>query len=229
MSIVRLDGLELELLRSRRRKTVGISVERDGALVVAAPEWLPIEAVKRVVSSRSLWIYSKLAEKERLRAPESRKEYVSGEGFWYLGRRYRLRLVGNDGGPVLQKSGTHFLMRRRCAAQGFELFKNWYKEQLLPLVEAAIAKYAPRAGVSPTGAAVRELHNRWGSCSRTGVLYFNWRAAQLPARTIEYIVAHELVHLLEPLHTVAFWRAVERIMPDYLERKRWLDEQGGRQ
>jgi len=229
MGIVRLDDLELKLRRSARRKTIGISVERDGSLVVAAPEALPVEVVRRAVACRSFWIYTKLAQKEKLSIPASSKEYVTGEGFWYLGRRYRLRLVDNDVGPVLQKSGAYFVMRRDCAARGFELFREWYREHLRPLADAIVAKYAPRIGARPASVAVRELRNRWGSCSRTGVLYFNWRAAQLPPRIVEYLVVHELVHLREPLHTKAFWRAVERVMPDYLERKQWLAEQGGRQ
>ena len=75
---------------------------------------------------------------------------------------------------------------------------------------------------------VRELGNRWGSCSSEGVLNFHWRTIRLPPTLIEYVAAHELVHLLEPRHDAAFWNRLERVLPDWKARKRLLAESGAR-
>ena len=95
-----------------------------------------------------------------------------------------------------------------------------------PRIERSAEILAPRIGVEPESVSVRELKHRWGSCTPTGRLYFHWRVALLPPRIVEYLVAHELVHLLEPSHAAAFWRRLERAMPDYAERKAWLAANG---
>lgn len=80
--------------------------------------------------------------------------------------------------------------------------------------------------VAPAGVKVQELGYRWGSCGKGDWLYFHWKAILLPARIAEYVLVHELAHLHEPHHTPAFWRRVERVMPDYAQRKAWLAEHG---
>ena len=83
-----------------------------------------------------------------------------------------------------------------------------------------------RVGVKPQSWQVRELGNRWRSCNREGDLYFHWRVAMLPPTAIEYLIVHEMVHLIEYQHNREFWARVERILPDYRERKQWLAENG---
>lgn len=81
--------------------------------------------------------------------------------------------------------------------------------------------------MEPSGIYVQDLGYRWGSCGKGGRLNFHWRTILLPAPIIEYVVVHELVHLHEPHHTPAFWSLVERVLPDFEARKRWLAERGG--
>lgn len=80
--------------------------------------------------------------------------------------------------------------------------------------------------MTPGGAAVQELGYRWGSCGKGGRLFFHWRSILLPPRIADYVVVHELVHLREPHHSPGFWRAVERVLPDFALRKQWLAEHG---
>jgi predicted metal-dependent hydrolase len=89
-----------------------------------------------------------------------------------------------------------------------------------------VQRYADRIGAQLNGLEVRDLGYRWASCSQDGQLNFHWRIACLPPRLIEYLVVHELVHLREPHHTDEFWQRIERILPDYAGRKRWLAENG---
>ena len=83
-------------------------------------------------------------------------------------------------------------------------------------------------GIEPKGIEVRDLGFRWGSCGKKGILNFHWASILLPASIVEYVVVHELVHLVEPNHTPEFWLALERAMPDYEQRKNWLAENGAK-
>jgi predicted metal-dependent hydrolase len=90
-----------------------------------------------------------------------------------------------------------------------------------------LAAYVDRVGRRPTETHIQDLGFRWGSANRRGHLYFHWRVALLPPEMIEYVVAHELAHLVERYHSPAFWERLERVMPDYAARKRWLAAEGG--
>lgn len=228
-----IDDLEFQVRRSPRRKTVEIIVDRDGSLIIAAPQDMPIEALERFAREKRFWIYSKLAEKEALQHVTSAKEYVSGEGFWYLGRSYRLLLVDEDDEWVSQREplklvGGRFRLLRSEAEQGRRHFIRWYTTRARPWMKRRLALWEPRIGVAARDVTVRELGYRWGSCAHDGTLYFHWATILLPAPVVEYVIVHELVHLIEPHHTPQFWRLLERAMPDYDQRKAWLAQNGGK-
>jgi predicted metal-dependent hydrolase len=227
MTTITFGDLSFEIRHSSKRRTVGITVERDGQLILASPPEVSIETLEKIVNDKRYWIYSKLLKKESFNQPVSVKEYVSGEGFYYLGRSYRLKLVdGIQQQPPLRLYQSRFELQRQVQAQGREHFIQWYRKHLQPIVEQRIAALTNRISAAPRSIQVRELGNRWGSCGHKGDLYFHWRVAMLPRPMIEYVVVHEIVHLIEPHHTNAFWDRVERILPDYLECKRHLAENG---
>lgn len=173
-------------------------------------------------------IYTKLAEKEALRAEAPAKKYVGGEGFPYLGRSYRLLLVGDreQDIPVKLERGR-FKLRRGDAKRGHEHMVAWYAEHAQPWLAERVRRFEKRVGVEPSGIVVQDLGYRWGSCGKGGKLYFHWQSILLPPRIVEYVVVHELVHLREPHHSAEFWRRVERAMPDFSHRREWLAEQAG--
>jgi predicted metal-dependent hydrolase len=227
MTTITFGDLSFELRHSAKRRTIGITVERDGQLILASPPEVPMETLEKVVRDKRLWIYSKLLKKESLNPPTAVKEYVSGEGFYYLGRSYRLKLVdGGKGQPPLRLYQSRFELQRDAQARGREEFIRWYRDRLRPILDTQIAALVKRVGASPRSVQVRELGYRWGSCGHKGDLYFHWRVAMLPRTMIEYVVVHELVHLIKPHHTHAFWNRVERIVSDWCDRKRWLAENG---
>lgn len=224
-----VDDLRFALERSPRRKTVGITVERDGSLSVRAPEDCSRDRVEEIVHEKRFWIYTKLAEKERLFRPAPPKEYVSGETFHYLGRAYRLKIVegeGKDTLPLRLHQGR-FLLRADAVDRGEEHFIRWYIDHGRPWLARKVKVLGERIGVMPTSVDVRDLGYRWGSCGVRGGVNFHWRTVLLPPGIVEYVVAHELVHLLVPDHGVEFWTRLERAMPDFSMRKRWLAEAGG--
>lgn len=225
MSVLRVGDLELELRGSPGRKTLQLTVDRDGEVVLFAPSGCSPDRLKAFVEEKRSWIFRKVAEKELVRVPPAKKEYVTGEGFPYLGRSYRLQLVDDQSVRVKLESGR-FKMLRSAAPDGERHMASWYRSRGEQWLAARVDRVASRIGTQPGGVAVRELGYRWGSCGKGGVISFHWRTVLLPPRIVDYIVVHELAHLAEAHHGAAFWRTVERGVPDFAARKQWLVEHG---
>jgi hypothetical protein len=220
-----VDDLQLEVRWSPRRRTMQLTVDRGGELIVTAPSGTPVPRLERFVRNKRFWLYTKLAEKDALRKPIAPRELVTGEGYAYLGRSYRLRLVRSQDRPLKLVHGRFCLLRSE-QKDGRAHFERWYTEHARRWIEPRVAEYAPRMKVEPAGLEIRDLGFRWGSCGKRGVLNFHWATILLPPRIVEYVVVHELAHLHELHHTPAFWQRVERAMPDFERRKEWLAHNG---
>jgi len=220
-----VDDLRFEVRRSARRTSVQITVDRGGELLLSAPESCSTRVMESFVREKRFWIYTKLAEKDALGPAVGKKQFVSGEGFPYLGRSHRLQLVDAQDVPVKLERGR-FKMLRSAADQGGAHMVRWYCERGQPWLEKRVDRFQGRVGVEPTSVTVQDLGYHWGSCGKGGRLFFHWRTILLPPPVIEYVVVHELVHLVEGHHTPAFWAQIERAMPDYEQRKCWLAERG---
>jgi len=229
---LQINKLIFTVRRSERRKTIGITVDRDGSLILRAPVECPSAQLERIAKEKLLWTYTKLAEKKLLFRPARPKKFIDGEGFYYLGESYRLLLVD----PQAIKSKTlplklqddWFMLRRDERPRAEQHFVDWYTRQAREWFRKRVTRFAARVDVQPQGIDVRRLGFRWGSCSPQGRLNFHWRTILLPPEMIDYIIVHELVHLREPRHSAEFWRRVERVIPDYIQRKHWLSENGGK-
>lgn len=231
-----VDDLQFAIRRSSGRRTLQITVERSGELCISAPSEVSEEVLRAFVLEKRFWIYTKLAEKDRLLRLMPTKEYVDGEDFLYLGRSYRLKLVETPedaplqarehGMPALRLAQGRFLLRRDKLPDAREHFVRWYSEHARTWLAARVTDYQTRMEVSPAGVKVQDLGYRWGSCGKGQWLYFHWKTILLPPRIAEYVVVHEIAHLHEPHHTPAFWLRVERAMPDFAQRKTWLAEHG---
>lgn len=220
-----VDDLHFSLRRSARRRTMEIIVERGGALALSAPPDVSAEKLRDFVLEKRFWIYTKLAEKERLRHRTPIKEFVDGEGFLYLGRSYRLKLMDEQEVPLKLVNGR-FRLRRDVVQTGREQFVRWYSDHAHDWLATRVADYGSRMEVKPAGTKVQELGYRWGSCGKGDWLYFHWKTILLPPRIVEYVVVHEMAHLHQPHHTSEFWLRMERAMPDFAQRKAWLAEHG---
>ena len=225
MSTLQVDNLTLRIRRSQRRRTMGLTVDRDGELILAAPLSTDEGTLSAFVREKRFWIYKKLAEKAELHRPVPHKEFIDGEGFLYLGRSYRLKLVDAQDAPLKLLNGR-FCLCRDHSPDPRTTFINWYSERGQQWLTSKVNSYANRMEVAPSRVRVQDLGYRWGSCGKGAVVYFHWKTMLLPRPIVEYVVVHELAHLHEPHHTPAFWRRVERTMPDYERRKRWLAQNG---
>ena len=228
-SQMRVEDLEFEVRESAQRATLAITIDRDGGLILACPPNIPEEERKAFIQEKLVWIYTKLQEKAKLATATVTKEYVNGEGFYYLGKDYRLKIVPADSQKFsLRLYRGRFQLGRDAQPEARQHFIDWYQDHIAPILQRKVEQYTERVGTTPQTIHVRDLGYRWGSTDKRGHLYFHWRVALLPVQMLEYIVVHELVHLVESKHTPAFWERVERIIPDYREKKKWLALKGGR-
>lgn len=225
MNTLTVNDLRFELRRSAQRRVLEITVDRGGELILSAPLEAPDAALREFVQRKRMWVYKQLARKEALSHSPRRKEFADGEDFAYLGRSYRLRLVAESDAAV-KLVGGRFVMPKALVREGREHMIRWYCERAKVWLSSKVEDFAARMEVLPAGVRVQDLGYRWGSCGRNGLLYFHWKTILLPARIAEYVVVHEMAHLLEPHHTPEFWLRVERAMPDYQRRNGWLAERG---
>lgn len=227
MTQLAVEDLTFEVRESPRRKTLEITVDRDGELVIAAPTDTDEQLLRDFVIEKRLWIYRKLSEKAEHRHRLPHKQYVNGEGFLYLGRSYRLKRVPQDAQDApLKLIAGRFLLREDTLPNAREHFIRWYSIRASGWITEKVKEHARRMGVEPAGVKVQDLGYRWGSCGKGNRVFFHWKTILLPRHIAEYVVSHELVHLHEPHHTPTFWRRLERAMPDYEQRKSWLARHG---
>ena len=205
MESIAIKDLTIQVKRSVCRKTVELTVERNGSIILYAPESASMDKLEALIREKLLWMYQQRGrtEEELHLLPE--KEYVSGEGFYYRGRKYRLRLV-DEPQPYnisdrLRFLSGRFLMPRVLAPKGREVFINWYTGGAASWIPQRIRLLQGRVGVKPESIEIRDLGFRWGSCTENGKLLFHWRLILLPPERIDYLILHELVHLHEHNHS----------------------------
>ena len=221
-----VEDVTFALRRSARRRTIAISIPREGRPVVAVPARCSRRVVQDAVRGKLAWVRRKLGERDALaQLPPHR--YETGERFPWQGREYDLLIV-DDGSAPLRLGDGRFELARSRRRDGRALFEAWYRRRAADVLNARVAYFAPLVGVAPPHVTVKDMRSRWGSCSAKGRVSLHWGLALLDPALLDYVVVHELVHLLELNHQAAFWRGVERLLPDYRERRKRLRGESAR-
>lgn len=230
MQLRQVHDIEYQLLPGSDRQTTDIVIERSGVITVRPPKRLSPEQVDETVLSKRMWIYRNIAEWRDLNAVRVTREWVSGESFLYLGSSYRLQLVQEQDEPLKLKDGRFCLLRSIVGTGGAEAahqaFETFYKDKGLPRIKKRIAYFASKVGVSAGTVQIKDIGYRWASCMTSGDLHFHWKCMMAPLTIIDYIVVHELCHIHHRDHSEAFWNEVDKVLPDYRERKEWLRVRG---
>ncbi len=222
------DGpVRFELRRSSRR-TIGITVERGGRVVVTAPRRASLEKVQEALERHRSWLRSQVSKLQAL-PPPLPPSWSDGELQRYLGRDYPLRLMA---GPVRSVRRTLDTLRvelpdPRDREAVRRLVEGWLLEEARELFQRRIGDLVwrtPALGLrAPPPLALRRMTRRWGSCSSKGRILMNTHAVKLPQRLVDYILMHELCHVRVPNHGRAFWGLLGQCMPDWKKRKEELD------
>lgn len=214
----------------RNRKTLEIGIKPPDNIKVLAPKYTSEEEILRVVKSKARWITKKLFEFKDIKYRKIEKEYVNGESFMYLGRNYSLNIIINKDmkKPIVKLYRGKFIIETPSNNQILlkSAMEEWYRKKTLEKVEKKIKYYKEYFDVSPNLIKVKEQKKRWASCSSNRNLMFNWRCAMAPSGVIDYVVVHEMCHMIHLNHSREFWQLVGNIMPNYKDKKEWLRNNG---
>jgi predicted metal-dependent hydrolase len=218
--------LEYQIVRSPKRKKLTITVERDRVVIVHAPQETSEEEVRRVVDTKRQWILTKICHpqkyQDRLHPPG--KEVVNGESAPYLGRDYRIEVIETASGEV--EFSHLFFVPPAKRAERREVLRDWYIARAKEKILTRVKQHARDLGVEFAGAKIVDNRYRWGSCTVKGNVNFNWRLIKAPMFVIDYVIVHELAHLIEANHTARFWSIVRTHTSAMEKAKSWLKEHG---
>lgn len=206
------------------RKSLSIIVERDRRVVVRAPMNTSNELIEKEISKRKFLLFQKINHPQKYETPRPRKEFVSGESLLYLGKHYKMEVVQEEVEGI--KFDNKFYISRSNQDKAEQLFQKWYIKQAEEKIIPKVRYFAKNLGVKYTAIKILDLKYRWGSCTPKDNINFNWRLIKAPVYVIDYIIVHELTHLLESNHTPEFWNIVSVQLPNYQKAKEWLLNNG---
>lgn len=209
-----------ELIRSKR-KTISLTVDHNGKLIIRAPFKTPIEYIKKVVEEKSKWIFTKQEFIKRNMSCLQKKQYTEGEEFFYLGKSYSLKYVSGNYTGIIENTLVLPYIQIDKAEQAI---CKWYKKEALRVITERVKYYSEITGIKHSSIKVTNARRRWGSCNSKNGLCFTWRLVMAPLETIDYVVVHELSHVIHKNHSSSFWAEVKSIMPDYELHKKWLSK-----
>lgn len=210
---------------SVRRRTLSLELRPDGSLTVAAPRGMALATIRAFVKSRRAWVEAKRALLPH-HAP-SRTIPEDGASLPYLGTELALKLsVAASRRATSRYESNNLIIEAPHHAAVRPVIEAWYRRAAATHAAARLAHFAPQVGRTHTRLTIRAQRTRWGSCSARGAISLNWRLIQAPPEIFDYVVVHELCHLLVPNHSARFWSEVARILPDWRRRRAELRQFG---
>ena len=208
-------------------KNVHLSVHPPtGRVTISAPSRMSLDTIRVFAISKLSWIKQqqrKLQEQER----ETPREYLDRESHYVWGKRYLLKVIEADQPPSVELSHSRMVLRVRPGtdqAKRQVILEEWYREQVKQAVPPLVAKWEPLIGVKVARFFVQRMKTKWGSCNhRAHTVRLNTDLAKKPRECLEYLVVHELVHLLEPTHNARFIALMAQFMPKWQSHRQTLN------
>ena len=234
-----LQTIQVHIIRSKR-KTVCMSVNKDGSVTVKAPRLYPTEKeIANFVEQKADWI---LKQRERQQEREDMKlvrRFETDYSFPYLGEERlvemqpakKTSITYQDEKIIIKTSFFENLVADYEAPENVEKIeklqndlKKWYKKQAYAYVSKLVEYYKYIIGVTVTSVSIKSRKSQWGSCDSNGNLTFSWRLVMARPEAIDYVVIHEICHRKHMDHSRDFWNQVQKYMPDFKLQKQWLEE-----
>lgn len=221
-----LGALEVEVVQ-KDIKNIHLSVyPPDGRVKIAAPERMDLETVRMFAISKLSWI-KKTRDKMLSQDREAPREFTSRESHYYLGKRYLLEVEEKETKSSVRIKHNKLFMQIRPGsepAQRREVLHEWYRAQLKKILPTMISKWEKKIGVEVGEFGVRRMKTKWGTCnSEAKRIWINLELAKKPIVCLEYIVVHEMVHLLERSHNQRFVAFMDEFLPHWRELKEELN------
>lgn len=207
------------------RKTLGISVNPEGSVWVKAPLTTTMEQIEQKLQKRAGWIIRQQQFFQSFGEVTPKRRYISGESHLYLGRQYMLRVTEGKRNEVRYR-GHYFEVECTNKDKVESLMNEWYNARAklkFPEIAEPILQKFESYQVSPKGLYIQQMKYRWGSCTRSGKIILNRELIKTPRPCIEYVIVHEMCHLVHPNHTKEFYHLLEKIMPDWEKWKNKLE------
>ncbi len=228
MEIVRIAGFEIELTR-KKIKNLHLKVSAPGGSVrISAPRHMPLREISDFVQTRESWI-RRHQEKFRSRREEAVKEYTHGEEHPFRGEQVKLEIhpAGGAARAVLKEKTLQLYLREGAdLASRKRLVDRFYRDYLKKEVPLYVKKYEPLMGVQVSEIGVKKMKTRWGTCNyRARRIWVNLEMAKKPPHVLEYLVVHEMVHLLESSHNGRFKGFMDRFYPRWRAVRAELNNQ----
>lgn len=222
------------LKNSQRRKTLSISVDQHGVSVIT-PSEVAQETIELTLHKKAPWIIKQLTDFEEMHTKTSKRAFMSGEKLLYLGRNYRLKVIKTDSSePNFRFYQGRFLAELPKNVKEEEhrdliypLYIEWIKIRANAFALERLKRFSLKLQKEPNKVMIKDQEQRWGSCTPAGNILLNWRIFLAPVSIIDYVLAHELVHLKHMNHSKEYWETLRMLLPDYDQRKEWLRINGG--
>ncbi|HVA96702.1 MAG TPA: SprT family zinc-dependent metalloprotease [Candidatus Acidoferrales bacterium] len=209
------------IVRSSKRKSVGIQVLPDASVKVTIPYFIPKFYVSKILKDKADWIQSarqKMLARKAVSVEKKKGHYL------FLGKEYQL--AERPGQKEMIEVGDYLYVGSANEKFVQKYLVSWYKQQARKIIVERVNHYAKIAGLSFRSVSITTAETRWGSCSSNKTLNFNWKLVMAPITVIDYVVTHELAHLTELNHSKDFWETVRKMYPLYREYRTWLRRHG---
>lgn len=223
------ERIEFEVV-FRKRKTLSIEIEAPRKITVISPEGKSENEILEAVKTKSKWIVQKFFEIREMQYTKRDKQYVNGESFIYMGRNYSLQIILDEKVyfPKAKLFRGKFYVTSYTKDQDIikQTLENWYRDKAKEKINERIEYYQSQFDVKAKKVVIKDQEKRWGSCTKDNQLLFNWKCIMAPSPVLDYIVVHEMCHMVHMNHSKDFWHLLKRVLPDYEQRKNWLRDNG---
>jgi predicted metal-dependent hydrolase len=215
--------VEYRLFRARRR-SIGMLIDHAG-LTVRAPPWVTIREIERALIERAKWVVTTLVEWRGRQSEALPAAWREGAALLYQGRPLTLALFAARR-QTIAADMLHLTVLHPNPGDEEQIgafVGRWLREQALALLTMRVVHFASRLAASQPTVKLSNARTQWGTCNHKGEIRLNWRLIQLPPRISDYVVAHEVAHLIELNHSPRFWALVESLLPGHADARRELD------
>jgi predicted metal-dependent hydrolase len=218
-NILQLGSIKALIVR-KLVKNLHLSVlPPSGKVRVTAPEGMKDDAIRTLLATRLPWI-KKQQEKFKGQNRQSKRKYISGESHYFFGQRYRLEVVYKDAAPVVALKGKSKIILQARPNSSVEkrgdLMMEWYRKELFPVADELMAKWQKRIGVQVNYWGIKRMKTRWGTCNNKDKrILLNLELAKKPIACLEYVIVHELLHMIEKKHNDNFLSLLAKYIPKW--------------
>jgi predicted metal-dependent hydrolase len=216
--------LEFQIIRTQRRIKTNEILIKYGNVSVRTSTSSSLKEIESLISKKAKWIFQKIKEQDNPDASIKAPVYQNNSTLPYLGKNYRLRIIDHNSNLLSFSNDEFIIYTNRKNVK--RIYEQWLSDIAYPIIGPILSKYSKLLNVSPKKILLKKLKSRWGSATYSNIINLNIHLLKAPLDVIEYVVLHELSHLIERNHSKQFWKIVSDNMSDYKIKIRWLKVNG---